>query len=121
MAHHPIEIPTKCFTIEEFCRAHRVGRSTYYRLREEGRGPDECRLLGKIVITKEAAARWRAARDAEANMRMETLLIENVKTHASERMQFGRFDAVVETTTEGGVHDRRLFGQARSSPRFDQG
>jgi hypothetical protein len=109
MARHPIDVPTKCFTIEEFCMAHRLGRSTYYRLREEGRGPEECRLHGKIVITKEAAARWRTARDAEAR-----------HSHENERMQIGRFDAVVETTIEGKVHDRRLFGQARFSPRFDR-
>jgi hypothetical protein len=66
MAHHLMEITLECFTIEEFCRAHRVGRSTYYRLREGKRGPDECRLGGKVLITKEAAARWRAKRDTEA-------------------------------------------------------
>jgi hypothetical protein len=60
------ETTPECFSIDEFCRAHRIGRSTYYRLRDDKRGPDECRFGDKVVITKEAAARWRAARDVEA-------------------------------------------------------
>lgn len=63
------ETPPECFTIDEFCRSHRVGRGTYYRLRDQGLGPDEFRLANnKVLITKEAAARWRAAREAEAKV-----------------------------------------------------
>jgi hypothetical protein len=66
--------PAECFTIDEFCRAHRVGRSTYYRMRDEGSGPEEFHPSGnsgKKLITKESAARWRAARDAEAKRKKE--------------------------------------------------
>jgi hypothetical protein len=39
----------------------------YYKLRDEGRAPDEVHISdNKVIITKEAAGRWRAARDAEA-------------------------------------------------------
>lgn len=55
-----------CFTIAEFCASHRIGQSKYYELRDAGIGPDEIRLGGKVLITVEAAQRWRAARDAEA-------------------------------------------------------
>jgi hypothetical protein len=65
----PKGMPPECYTLDEFCRAHRVSRSTYYRMREEGTGPEEFHPTvnsQKVLITKEAAARWRAKRDAEA-------------------------------------------------------
>lgn len=68
MARHisPRNMPPLCFTIAEFCASHRIGQSKYYELRDAGMGPDEIRLGGKVLITQESAARWRAARDAEA-------------------------------------------------------
>lgn len=56
-----------CYTVKEFCARHRIGLSTYYRIRADGRGPDEFRVGTKVLITKESAARWRAARDAETS------------------------------------------------------
>ena len=43
--------------------AHRISRSTYYNLRKQGLGPDEARVLDRVIITMEAAARWRKARE----------------------------------------------------------
>jgi len=59
-------LPPECFTIEEFCATHRIGVSTYYRLKEEGAAPQEFRIGNKVLITKESAARWREARDKQA-------------------------------------------------------
>jgi hypothetical protein len=55
-----------CFTICEFCSRHRISERLYYLLREQGRGPAELRLGTKVLISKEAAARWRRAIEAEA-------------------------------------------------------
>src|SRR5262245_58885294 len=49
----------KAFTIDEFCWAHAISRAHYYVLKAHDLGPDEMRVLGKIIITAEAAARWR--------------------------------------------------------------
>jgi hypothetical protein len=49
----------QAFTINEFCWSHGISRATYYNLRERGLAPNEMRVLGKILITIEAAARWR--------------------------------------------------------------
>jgi hypothetical protein len=54
------------FTVSEFCQSHRIGLNSYYRLRKAGKGPVEFRLGAKVLITRESAAAWRAARDAEA-------------------------------------------------------
>jgi hypothetical protein len=60
------DITLECFTREEFCAAHRIGRTTYHELRKSGKGPVEMRIGSKILISRESAAAWRAARDAEA-------------------------------------------------------
>jgi hypothetical protein len=59
----------KCFTVNEFCAAHRIGLNTYYRLRKAEIGPNEIHVFSKVLITEEAAALWRAERDAEARRR----------------------------------------------------
>jgi hypothetical protein len=58
----PMEI--LAFTIAEFCKSHGISRSLYYQLHRTGEGPDEMRLGGRKAISREAAARWRAARES---------------------------------------------------------
>jgi hypothetical protein len=53
------------FTIAEFCVAHRISESFYFKIRGLGLGPRELRKLDKILITKESAAEWRAANPLE--------------------------------------------------------
>jgi hypothetical protein len=54
------------YTVAEFCAAHRISRSKFYQLLAEGRGP-RCFYVGvKRLISFEAAAAWRAEREAEA-------------------------------------------------------
>jgi hypothetical protein len=60
------DITLECFTREEFCQAHRIGRTTYHELKKSGKGPVEMRIGSRILISRESAAAWRAARDAEA-------------------------------------------------------
>jgi hypothetical protein len=62
----PPNASVEAYTMSEFCVAHRIGLNTYYRLRKAGLGPDEIHIGTKVLITRESAARWRAARDAEA-------------------------------------------------------
>jgi hypothetical protein len=47
------------YSIEEFCRRHSISRSTYYSLKEVGKGPAEGHALGRVLITKESALAWR--------------------------------------------------------------
>ena len=49
-----------CFTLREFCDLHRISRKMYYRMQKAGTGPQEMRVGNKVLITREAAARWRA-------------------------------------------------------------
>jgi hypothetical protein len=54
------------FTVEEFCRAHRIGSATYYELKKSEQGPDEMEVGRRRIISFEAAARWRREREKAA-------------------------------------------------------
>jgi hypothetical protein len=54
------------FTVNEFCRAHRISRAWLYTEWKAGRGPRFMRAGVKRIITIEAAADWRRDREAEA-------------------------------------------------------
>lgn len=46
------------YPLTVFCKKHGFSRSTYYLLPQEDR-PQEMRIGKRVLITKEAAARWR--------------------------------------------------------------
>jgi hypothetical protein len=63
-ARGPPRLAVAAYTIPEFCTAHRISRTFFYELRRRGLGPDVAELLGKKIVTHEAAAKWRKARTA---------------------------------------------------------
>jgi hypothetical protein len=48
----------EAFTIDEFCSAYRVGRTTLYELWRDNRGPPTARFGRKIVIPRRSAEEW---------------------------------------------------------------
>jgi hypothetical protein len=54
------------FSIDEFCRAHRLSPSMYFKLQTNGAGPREMHVGSRTLISVEAAAEWRKAREAAA-------------------------------------------------------
>ena len=53
-------------SINQFCLAHGICRSKYYKLKKERKGPHEMRVGARVLISREAAADWRLQREAEA-------------------------------------------------------
>ena len=53
------------FSILEFCSRHGLSTGLYYVLKRQDKGPRELRIRGRILISKEAAADWRRARELE--------------------------------------------------------
>ena len=51
-------------SIRTFCRRHGLSVASYYNLRVTGLAPREAIVGGRRLITKEAAAEWRKAREA---------------------------------------------------------
>jgi predicted DNA-binding transcriptional regulator AlpA len=52
------------YTLQEFCHSHRLSRSAFYDLAREGLAPRTFRIGNAVRITAEAAAEWRAQREA---------------------------------------------------------
>ena len=51
--------------IPEFCRQHRMGVATYYKLPLDLR-PQEIRIGKKVLISREAAAAWRRRMESQS-------------------------------------------------------
>ena len=60
------KIERAAFTIDEFCWAHGFSRASYYNMKVRGEGPEEARVGRHVIITAEAAARWRRRRTSPA-------------------------------------------------------
>jgi hypothetical protein len=56
-------ITTAAYSIREFCAAHRLSESLYFKLRNQGLGPAEMFVGSRRIISFEAAERWRRARE----------------------------------------------------------
>lgn len=59
------DAPAAVYTINEFCSAHRISPAMYYILKNDDKGPRELRVGSRRLITFEAAADWRSAREAD--------------------------------------------------------
>jgi hypothetical protein len=63
----PIRGPPAAYSIRQFCREHNISESMYFKMRAMGLGPREMAVGTRRLITKEAAAEWRKAREAAAD------------------------------------------------------
>ena len=52
------------FSLSEFCQRHRISLPMYYKLAQQGLAPVTFRVGTRVLVSKEAAARWRAEREA---------------------------------------------------------
>lgn len=57
--------PDDLHDIETFCAANRISQSYFFTLMREGRGPKIIKLGKRVLISPEAEAAWRRAREAE--------------------------------------------------------
>ena len=57
------------YSIALFCARHGISERFYFKLKAAGRGPAEMQLGNRVLISREAAARWRAEREAESARR----------------------------------------------------
>jgi hypothetical protein len=65
LEHHIPTAPERAaYSVGEFCMAHRISRSKLYQMWAAGSGPRVMRIGSKVLVTVEAAADWRAAREA---------------------------------------------------------
>jgi len=55
----PKEVEPQAFTVNEFARAYRLSRATVYNLWRDGAGPAKMRVRGRVLISRNAAEKWR--------------------------------------------------------------
>jgi len=53
------------YSIDEFCKAHRISRAMFYKLDHQGLSPRVMRVGTRSIISKEAAADWRRERESD--------------------------------------------------------
>jgi hypothetical protein len=58
--------PAAAYTIREFCVAHRLSVSMYFKPKNQGLGPREMAVGSRRYVSFEAAAQWRREREAAA-------------------------------------------------------
>jgi predicted DNA-binding transcriptional regulator AlpA len=58
--------PRLALSIPEFCEAHGISEGMFYKMKKQNRGltPREMKIGTRTLITFEAAAKWRAEREA---------------------------------------------------------
>ena len=54
------------FTVNEFCARHRISPQLFYKLKPQGLMPVTFNVGTRVLISREAAAAWRRARETEA-------------------------------------------------------
>ncbi|MHC2618251.1 putative DNA-binding transcriptional regulator AlpA [Bradyrhizobium huanghuaihaiense] len=59
-------IDADALSIDEFCARHSISRTLFYKLRLQGLMPATFKLGTRVLISREAAAAWRRAREAAA-------------------------------------------------------
>jgi hypothetical protein len=52
------------YSLAEFCERHRISLQMFYKLTHQGLAPQTFRVGTRVLVSKEAAARWRADREA---------------------------------------------------------
>ena len=63
--------PLLAMTIPQFCNAHNISEGFYYKLKKQKLNPREMKVGTRTLITFEAAAKWRAEREATSTASLE--------------------------------------------------
>jgi predicted DNA-binding transcriptional regulator AlpA len=80
----PVRVPPPrlALSIPEFAEAHGISEGMYYKLKKQRLAPREMKVGARTLITFEAAAQWRAEREAASA----------VEVKATEREAAGKAD-----------------------------
>lgn len=64
--HLKTKLDADAYSVDEFCARHRISRQLFYRLKPMGLMPVTIKLGTRVLISREAAAAWRRARETAA-------------------------------------------------------
>ncbi len=60
------DIPPRALTVDAFCRAYAIGRSTLYRMLRDKAGPTTMKVGRRTLISVEAADEWQKSIEARS-------------------------------------------------------
>jgi predicted DNA-binding transcriptional regulator AlpA len=83
--------PRLALSIPEFCKAHGISEGMFYKMKKQNRGltPREMKIGTRTLITFEAAAKWRAEREAATTTYPEKARTERDQA-AKQKLRPGR-------------------------------
>ena len=61
-----VSTPALALSIRQFCKAHSISEDFFYKLKRQGQAPRLMKVGARTLISMEAAADWRHAREAAA-------------------------------------------------------
>lgn len=67
MSSSAAQTEASAYSIAEFCTRHRIGKTTYYELKNSGKGPLEMKIGSRVLISVEAAEAWRRRMEEETS------------------------------------------------------
>ena len=75
----PIAAPADldAFSVKQFCARHNISISMFTKLCSSGRGPRIMKVGSRTLVSREAAADWRAAREQRGGEAHELRPLEN--------------------------------------------
>jgi hypothetical protein len=60
------------YSVDEFCARHRISPQLFYKLKPQGQMPVTFNVGTRVLISREAAAAWRRARETAAQVAAES-------------------------------------------------
>ena len=57
--------PADAYSVDEFCARHRISPQLFYKLKPQGLMPVTFNVGTRVLISREAAAAWRRAREKQ--------------------------------------------------------
>lgn len=58
------------YSVDEFCARHRISPQLFYKLKPQGLMPATFNVGTRVLISREAAAAWRRAREQASDEKM---------------------------------------------------
>jgi hypothetical protein len=60
------DVEADAYSVDEFCARHRISPQLFYKLKPQGLMPATFNVGTRVLISREAAAEWRRARESAA-------------------------------------------------------
>jgi hypothetical protein len=79
-------VPIGAYSVKQFCEAHgNISKAHFYVMKKRGEGPQTFKSGSKVLISTEAAAKWRAEREAAEQQKQAETFEDTVRTRSGRQ------------------------------------